>query len=82
MEQETAPTFARFADLVASQRQPHVPAWAINSRTTLAHGTGRLPIQRHQNGWQTVAGPGSANMQRSMTPSMRSLHQRIVRGEA
>lgn len=82
MEQETAPTIARFEDLVASHSGSHVPGWATKTRTTLAHGTGRLPAQRSQIGWQPVAGPGSPTMKRTMTPSMRSLHQRIVRGEA
>lgn len=82
MEQETAPNIARFEDLVASRSAYHVPVWATNTRTALAHGTGRLPAKRSQNGWQPVAGPGSPTMQRTMTPSMRSLHQRIVRGEA
>jgi hypothetical protein len=82
MEQHTAPQETRFDELTPSCQVARIPTWAMDSKTTLAHGYGRLPENLAHVGWQPVAGPGSAQVQRSMTPSMRSLHQRIVRGEA
>ena len=82
MEQQHAPTEPSFADMTASSSVNKRPVWARNSRTTLAHGTGRLPAREHQLGWQPIAGPGSLSEQRPMSTTLRSLHQRIVRGEA
>ncbi|RJU99660.1 MAG: hypothetical protein DWC10_01715 [Candidatus Poseidoniales archaeon] len=81
MEHKNIPT-KRFADLVPSTQSEAVPVWAKNSRTTLAHGTGRLPAKNDQLGWQPVAGPGSPQRPHRMTPSMDSLRKRMVRGEA
>ena len=58
------------------------PAWANNSQTRLAHGTGRLPAHARQSGWQPVAGVGAAPAPVHLSSSMQSLRRRIVRGEA
>jgi hypothetical protein len=82
MEQPNLPTNQRFADMVASAPGRTTPVWAKNSRTTLAHTTGRLPERAKQIGWQPFAGPGAAPSARPMSTSMRSLRRRVVRGEA
>ena len=82
MEQQHAPTEPSFAAMTATSTVDKRPAWARNSRTTLAYGTGRLPSHQHQLGWQPIAGPGALGEQRPMSSTLRSLHQRIVRGEA
>ena len=82
MEQEHAPNQPSFAMLTASASVEMRPAWAQTSRTNLAYGTGRLPANQNQVGWQPIAGPGAPGEQRPMSTTLRSLHQRIVRGEA
>ena len=82
MEQTNHLEKLSFADLVAASDDACTPAWATNSQTTLAFGTGRLPQHAKQIGWQPVAGPGSVAVKPSMSTSMQSLRQRIVRGEA
>jgi hypothetical protein len=82
MENDTFAKEIRFEDLRPTADIAQVPAWAMQSQTSLAHGSGRLPTKLAQIGWQPLAGPGSAPVQRSMTRSMRLLHERIVRGEA
>ena len=82
MEQPTIANNMRFADLIASTPTKATPAWAAERQTRLAHGTGRLPQHVKQIGWQPLAGPGSPAVKPSMSSSMQSLRQRIVRGEA
>jgi hypothetical protein len=82
MEEQNTPNNPTFERLIASTTQDRTPAWAVKSRTTLAHGSGTLPVAKGNIGWQPLAGPGSVQHRRPMTPSMRSLRQRIVRGEA
>lgn len=82
MEQARTSNEPTFERLIASTTQNRIPAWATKSRTALAHGSGSLPVAKGNTGWQPIAGPGSAHDRRPMTPSMRSLRQRIVRGEA
>ena len=82
MEQTQCIESLSFAELIASSDDACTPSWATNSRTTLAFGAGRLPEHSKQIGWQPVAGPGSVAVQPSMSSSMQSLRQRIVRGEA
>ena len=82
MEKQNLPKNLRFATLVASATDPLTPEWAQNSRTTLAHSSGRLPPDARQIGWQPLAGPGSAPAARPLSPSMQSLRRRVVRGEA
>lgn len=81
MEERNLLQNLRMNDLVASSTTTHVPAWAKDSQTTLAYGTGRLPKDAGQIRWQPLAGPGSAPAAH-LSPSMRSLRRRIVRGEA
>ena len=82
MEEHNLSQNLRFADLVSTSTRPHPPAWAKNSQTKLAHGTGRLPAHARQNGWQPVAGVGAAPAPVHLSSSMQSLRRRIVRGEA
>ncbi len=82
MEQQHESKEPSFSDMIATTTSTAPPQWARKSRTQLAYGTGRLPQGCQQIGWQPYAGPGSAPAPHVMTPSMRSLHQRVVRGEA
>ena len=82
MEERNLLQNLRLNDLVASTTTTHVPAWAKDSQTTLAYGTGRLPKHAGQIRWQPLAGPGSAPASARLSPSMQSLRRRIVRGEA
>lgn len=82
MEEHNLLQNLRMNDLVASSATTHVPAWAKDSQTTLAYGTGRLPKHAGQIRWQPLAGPGSAPASVRLSPSMQSLRRRIVRGEA
>ena len=82
MEEQNLLKNLRFANMIASATHPPTPEWAQNSRTTLAHGSGRLPVQAQQIGWQPLAGPGSAPEARPLSTSMQSLRRRVVRGEA
>ena len=82
MEEHNLLQNLRMNDLVASSATNHVPAWAKDSQTTLAYGTGRLPKYVGQIRWQPLAGPGSAPTSPHLSPSMQSLRRRIVRGEA
>lgn len=82
MEEHNLLQNLRMKDLVASSATTHVPAWAKDSQTTLAYGTGRLPKNAGQIRWQPLAGPGSAPASARLSPSMQSLRRRIVRGEA
>ena len=63
-------------------RTEESPAWTKTSRTVFAYSSGRMPNSASQVAWQPFAGAGSVPAPRTMTKSMRSLHQRIVRGEA
>ena len=82
MEERNLLQNLRLNDLVASTTTTHVPAWAKDSQTTLAYGTGRLPKHASQIRWQPLAGSGSAPSATHLSPSMQSLRRRIVRGEA
>ncbi len=82
MEEHNLSQNLRFADLVSTTTELHTPAWATNSQTRLAHGTGRLPTHARQVGWQPVAGVGGAPAPVHLSSSMQSLRRRIVRGEA
>lgn len=82
MEQPPESKEPSFSDMIASTASATQPSWARGSRTQLAYGTGRLPQGSQQISWQPYAGPGAAPTPHLMTPSMRSLHQRVVRGEA
>ena len=82
MEEQNLPQHLRFADMTATPTRSNVPAWAKNSQTTLAYGTGRLPTHARQIGWQPVAGVGAAPAPSHLSSSMQSLRRRIVRGEA
>ena len=82
MEEHNLLQNLRMNDLVASSATTHVPAWAKDSQTTLAYGTGRLPKYVGQIRWQPLAGPGSAPTSPHLSPSMQSLRRRIFRGEA
>ena len=82
MQEHPEPQTIRFEDLNSSTSIRTQPAWSKKSRTVLSHPTGRLPAHSQQITWQPLAGAGSSPTPRAMTNSMRSLHQRIVRGEA
>jgi len=82
MEEQNLSQNLRFADMTATSTMANGPAWAKNSQTTLAYGTGRLPAHARQIGWQPLAGVGSAPAPPHLSPSMQSLRRRIVRGEA
>jgi len=82
MEERNLSQHLRFADMTATKTRSNVPAWAKNSQTTLAYGTGRLPTHARQIGWQPVAGVGAAPAPAHLSSSMQSLRRRIVRGEA
>ena len=82
MEEQNLSQNVRFADMTATSTRSNVPAWAQNSQTTLAYGTGRLPTHARQIGWQPVAGVGAAPAPSHLSSSMQSLRRRIVRGEA
>ena len=82
MEEQNLSQHLRFADMTATSTRSNVPAWAKNSQTTLAYGTGRLPNYARQIGWQPVAGVGAAPAPSHLSNSMQSLRRRIVRGEA
>ena len=82
MEEQNLSQHLRFADMTATSTRSNVPAWAKNSQTTLAYGTGRLPTHARQIGWQPVAGVGAAPAPSHLSSSMQSLRRRIVRGEA
>ena len=82
MEEQNLLQHLRLADMLASGTNRATPEWAADSRTTLAHGSGRLPVQAQQIGWQPVAGPGSAPSARPLSTSIQSLRRRVVRGEA
>lgn len=82
MQEPPKPQRIHFEDMISSTNLRTPPAWAKKSRTVLAHPTGRLPSHSKQITWQPLAGPGSSPTPRPMNNSMRSLHQRIVRGEA
>ena len=82
MEEQNLSQNLRFADMTATSTRSNVPAWAKNSQTPLAYGTGRLPMHARQIGWQPVAGVGAAPAPSHLSSSMRSLRRRIVRGEA
>ena len=82
MEEQNLSQNLRFADMTATSTRSNVPAWAKNSQTTLAYGTGRLPTHARQIGWQPVAGVGAAPAPSHLSSSMQSLRRRIVRGEA
>ena len=82
MEEQNLSQNLRFADMTATSTRARIPAWAKNSQTTLAHGSGRLPTHAHQIGWQPVAGVGAAPAPSHLSSSMQSLRRRIVRGEA
>jgi len=82
MEEQNLSQHLRFADMTATSTRSNVPAWAKNSKTTLAYGTGRLPMHARQIGWQPVAGVGAAPAPSHLSSSMQSLRRRIVRGEA
>lgn len=71
-----------FEDMISTTNYRTPPAWAKKSRTVLAHPTGRLPSHSQQITWLPLAGAGSSPAPRPMSNSIRSLHQRIVRGEA
>ena len=71
-----------FEDLSPTTSDQPNAAWNRRNRTLLAHGKGRLPEDRHGLGWLPVAGPGSPRMAPNMSPTMRALHGRCVRGEA
>ncbi|HJM55305.1 MAG TPA: hypothetical protein QGI72_03575 [Poseidonia sp.] len=70
-----------FEEMIASTSQA-APKWTKNARTVLAYSSGRLPSNTEQITWQPIAGAGSSPGPIKMSESMRSLHQRIVRGEA
>ena len=82
MEEQNLSQHLRFADMTATSTRVSIPAWAKNSQTTLAYGTGRLPAHVRQIGWQPVAGVGAAPAPSHLSSSMQSLRRRIVRGEA
>ena len=82
MEEQNLSQNLRFADMTATSTRSNVPAWAKNSQTTLAYGTGHLPTHAWQVGWQPVAGVGAAPAPSHLSSSMQSLRRRIVRGEA
>ena len=82
MEEQNLLQHLRLADVLASGTNRAMPEWAADSRTNLAHGSGRLPAQAQQIGWQPVAGPGSAPAARPLSTSIQSLRRRVVRGEA
>ena len=82
MEEQNLSQNLRFADMTATSTRHNVTAWAKNSQTTLAYGTGRLPTHARQIGWQPVAGVGAAPTPSYLSSSMQSLRRRIVRGEA
>ena len=82
MEERNLSQNLRFADMTATSTRSNVPAWAKNSQTTLAYGTGRLPMHARQIAWQPVAGVGAAPAPSHLSSSMQSLRRRIVRGEA
>ncbi|MDA8749910.1 hypothetical protein N9M68_07255 [Candidatus Poseidonia alphae] len=82
MQEPPNPQKITFEDMISSTHQQKQPVWSQKSRTVLAHPSGRLPIQARQITWQPLAGAGSSPSPRPMSNSMRSLHQRIVRGEA
>jgi len=82
MEEQNLLKNLQLADMVASATHPPTPDWAENSRTVLAHGSGRLPPHARQISWQPLAGPGSAPAARPLSPSMESLRRRVVQGEA
>lgn len=82
MEQQPESKEPSFSDMIATTTSPTIPVWVRRSRTHLAYGTGRLPQSSQGISWQPFAGPGSSPIPHVMTPSMRSLHQRVVRGEA
>ena len=82
MEEQNLLQNLRFADMVALTTDRPTPDWAENSRTFLAHGSGRLPPHARQISWQPVAGPGSVPAARPLSPSMESLRRRVVQGEA
>ena len=82
MEEQNLLQHLRLTDMLASGANRATPEWAVDSRTTLAHGSGRLPVQAQQIGWQPVAGPGSAPSDRPLSTSIQSLRRRVVRGEA
>lgn len=82
MEEQTESKEPSFSDMTATTSSATQPLWARGSRTQLAYGTGRLPQRSQQISWQPYAGPGATPTPHVMTPSMRSLHQRVVRGEA
>ena len=82
MEEQNLLQHLRLADMLASGTNRATLEWAADSRTTLAHGSGRLPVQAQQIGWQPVAGPGSASSARPLSTSIQSLRRRVVRGEA
>lgn len=82
MEEQNLSQNLRFADMTATSTPASGPAWAKNSQTTLAYGTGRLPAHARQIGWQPLAGVGSAPAPSHLSSSMQSLRRRIVRGEA
>ena len=60
MEEQNLSQNLRFADMTATSTGVSIPAWAKNSQTTLAYGSGRLPTHARQIGWQPVAGVGAA----------------------
>mgnify|MGYP006225952837 FL=1 len=82
MEEHTLLQNLRMKDMVASSAISHAPAWAKDSQTTMAYGTGRLPELARQVRWQPLGGPGSAPAPVHLSSSMQSLRRRIVRGEA
>ena len=82
MEEHNLLQNMRIKDMVASSTVAHVPAWAKNTQTTMAYGTGRLPEHARQIRWQPLGGPGSAPAPAHLSSSMQSLRRRIVRGEA
>lgn len=82
MEEQNRSQNLRFADMTATSTRARIPAWAKNSQTTLAYGSGRLPTHARLIGWQPVAGVGAAPAPSHLSSSMQSLRRRIVRGEA
>lgn len=71
-----------FEDLTPTTSDLPNAAWNRRNRTLLVYAEGRLPEDRHGLGWLPVAGPGSPRTAPTMSPTMRALHGRCVRGEA
>ncbi|MFZ9048705.1 MAG: hypothetical protein ACO20Y_07950 [Poseidonia sp.] len=81
MNPNANPQSLTFSDLRSTGSCSQPVPWSQQSRTALAHASGRLPASTHNLGWQPFAGPGSSPESKAMSVTLRSLHRR-VRGEA